>query len=112
MCVAQNGDELEVKMDLEKPGVIKIKGNDASEKYARFVTENDSVLKSGDVAAINALVADEVMAHPDRISMPEAMSLRPIRLSILLNLRHVRRGLWGHIPEWSESRFRPWRAEQ
>lgn len=68
MCVAQNGDELEVKMDLEKPGVIKIKGNDASEKYARFVTENDSVLKSGDVAAINALVADEVMAHPDRIS--------------------------------------------
>ncbi|MDE5960590.1 MAG: hypothetical protein K2H08_02575, partial [Duncaniella sp.] len=37
MCVAQNGDELEVKMDLEKPGVIKIKGMDGSEDYARFV---------------------------------------------------------------------------
>ena len=36
MCVAQNGDELEVKMDLEKPGVIKIKGNDASEKICAF----------------------------------------------------------------------------
>ncbi|MDE5953943.1 MAG: hypothetical protein K2G72_04590, partial [Duncaniella sp.] len=68
MCVAQNGDELEVKMDLEKPGVIKIKGNEASEEYARFVTENDSLLRSGDVAAINRLVADEVMAHPGRVS--------------------------------------------
>lgn len=68
MCVAQNGDELEVKMDLEKPGVLKIKGNEASEEYARFVTENDSMLRSGDVAAINRLVADEVMAHPGRVS--------------------------------------------
>lgn len=67
-CVARNGDELEVKMDLDKPGVMKIKGNDESEEYARFVTENDSLLRSGDVAAINALVAEEVLANPGRIS--------------------------------------------
>lgn len=67
-CVVRNGDELKVKMDLEKPGVIEIKGNDASEQYAKFVTDNDSLLRSDDVAAVNRLIADEVRLHPERIS--------------------------------------------
>lgn len=67
-CVARNGDEISVKMEMDKPSTLKIKGNDASEQYARFVAENDSLLRSNDVAAINALVADEVRRHPDRMS--------------------------------------------
>lgn len=67
-CVAANGDELKVKMALDIPGKIEIKGNDASRDYARFITANDSLLRSGDVAAINRLVAEEVRSHPDRIS--------------------------------------------
>lgn len=67
-CVVRNGDHLEVKMDMGEPSSLKIKGNSASEQLARFVAANDSLLRSGDVAAINRLVADEVRSHPDRMS--------------------------------------------
>lgn len=67
-CIAANGDELKVKMAIETPGKIEIKGNDASRDYARFISANDSLLRSGDVAAVNRLVAEEVRSHPDRIS--------------------------------------------
>ena len=67
-CIASNGDGLKVKMALDTPGKIEIKGNDASRDYARFLTANDSLLRSGDVAAINRLVAEEVRTHPDRIA--------------------------------------------
>lgn len=67
-CVARNGDELKVKMDLDKPGQVEIKGNDASEQYAAFTSANRELLDSRDVAAINRLVAAEVREHPDRIS--------------------------------------------
>lgn len=68
MCVAANGDKLEVKMDLDNPASLKIEGNEASEEYAKFVTANDSLLNSGDVAAVNRLIADEVRNHPGRVS--------------------------------------------
>ncbi len=68
-CVAKNGEELEVKLDPSKSGEIKMKGNEASEQYARFLNENAVKLaKTRDVAAINALISEEVKAHPDRIS--------------------------------------------
>ena len=67
-CIAANGDELDVKMDTDTPGKIEIKGNDASRDYSRFISANDSLLRSGDVAAVNRLVAEEVRSHPDRIS--------------------------------------------
>ncbi len=68
MCVAANGDRLEVKMDLDKPSSLRIEGNDASEQYAKFVTANDSILRSGDAVAVNRLIADEVRRHPDRVA--------------------------------------------
>lgn len=67
-CVARNGDELKVKMDLEKPGKVEIKGNEASEQFAAFLTANAEVFGSSDIAAVNRLVAEEVSKHPDRIS--------------------------------------------
>ena len=67
-CVVSNGDHINVKMDLENPSTLKIKGNDASEQLGSFVAANDSLLRSGDVAAINRLVADVVRDYPDRIS--------------------------------------------
>ncbi|MCM1356084.1 MAG: hypothetical protein NC212_06740 [Staphylococcus sp.] len=67
-CVARNGDELEVKMDLQNPGKVEISGNDASKEYAAFISENNEVMSSRDAAAINRLVAEQVRKHPDRIS--------------------------------------------
>ena len=67
-CVAQNGDELEVKMNLDEPASLKVKGNEVSEQYAAFVAENAELLGSRDYAGINSLISKTVSAHPDRIS--------------------------------------------
>ena len=67
-CVAQNGDELEVKMTLDDPASLKVKGNEVSEQYATFVTENAELLGSRDHAGINSLISKTVSEHPDRIS--------------------------------------------
>ena len=67
-CVAQNGDELEVKMELDNPASIKVKGNEASEQYNKFVSENAELLGSRDEAGINALISKEISARPDKIS--------------------------------------------
>ena len=67
-CVARNGDDPEVKMSLADPSKIEIKGNDDSRRYAAFLSANDSILRSGDAAAVNALIAREVRANPSYIS--------------------------------------------
>lgn len=67
-CVARNGEELEVKMDLARPGIARIKGNEDSERYNRFLADNDSLLRTGSPERINALIADEVLANPSAIS--------------------------------------------
>ncbi len=67
-CVAQNGDELEVKMTLDDPASFKVKGNEVSEQYAAFVTENAELLAGRDHAGVNALISKTVSEHPDRIS--------------------------------------------
>lgn len=75
-CVAQNGDNLDVELDLDKPTSLKISGNDASEEYTRFIVDNDSLLRSDDVAGINRLIAAEVRRHPDRISSAMLLATR------------------------------------
>lgn len=75
-CVAQNGDNLDVELDLDKPTSLKISGNDASEEYSRFIVDNDSLLRSDDVAGINRLIAAEVRRHPDRISSAMLLATR------------------------------------
>lgn len=75
-CVAQNGDNLDVELDLDKPTSLKISGNDASEEYSRFIVDNDSLLQSDDVAGINRLIAAEVRRHPDRISSAMLLATR------------------------------------
>lgn len=67
-CIAANGDVIKVKLDPGRPEEIEVKGNDASEQLARFMSANDSLLRTRDVAAINRLVAEEVRSHPDRVS--------------------------------------------
>ncbi|MCM1076121.1 MAG: hypothetical protein NC411_02015 [Bacteroides sp.] len=76
VCVASNGDDLSVKMDLDNPGQVKIEGNDASEEFSRFISANDSILRSGDIATVNRLIADEVRTHPDRISSAMLLATR------------------------------------
>lgn len=75
-CVAQNGDNLDVELDLDKPTSLKISGNDASEEYSRFIVDNDSLLRSNDVAGINRLIAAEVRRNPDRISSAMLLATR------------------------------------
>lgn len=75
-CVAQNGDNLDVELDLDKPTSLKISGNDASEEYSRFIVDNDSLFQSDDVAGINRLIAAEVRRHPDRISSAMLLATR------------------------------------
>lgn len=68
-CVVKNGDELDVKLDPSKVGAISIKGNEISEQYAKFISENaETLANTRDVAAINSLINKQVTAHPDRIS--------------------------------------------
>lgn len=68
-CMAKNGDELDVKMDLAKPGIISIKGNEVSEEYAKFLTENVELLhNSPDAAKINALITERVKNYPTKVS--------------------------------------------
>lgn len=75
-CVARNGDDLEVKMSLADPSKIEIKGNDDSRRYAAFLSANDSILRSGDAAAVNALIAREVRANPSYISSAMLLATR------------------------------------
>lgn len=67
-AVACNGETLNVKMKLDNPRSITIKGNDTSRDMADFVRANDSIIASGDIAAVNRLVAAQIASHPDRIS--------------------------------------------
>lgn len=67
-CVAKNGEELEVKMTLDDPASLRIKGNKPSEQYSEFLSANSDVLNSRSPHDINALLTEEISAHPDRIS--------------------------------------------
>ena len=75
-CVVRNGDDLEVKMSLADPSKIEIKGNDDSKRYAAFLSANDSILRGGDAAAVNALIAREVREHPSYISSAMLLATR------------------------------------
>lgn len=75
-CVARNGEELEVKMLLAEPVGVKIKGNDDSRRYAAFLAANDSLMHSGDVDAINQLIAREIRENPNAISSAMLLATR------------------------------------
>ena len=64
-CVAQNGDHLKVKMNLDEgTKSLSISGQDASADYARWLVANDSLLSSAPAAEINGLIANQVRENP------------------------------------------------
>jgi len=68
-CLASNGDELEVKLDPSRPESLEIRGNEASEEYARFMADNSKFIAGGgDHEALNRRVAAEVSSKPDKLS--------------------------------------------
>lgn len=62
--VARNGETVEVKFRLNEPGFMQAKGNDISERLARFRTDNAAALNSADVAAVNTAVSQYVARNP------------------------------------------------
>lgn len=63
-CVAQNGDEMKLKMKLGQPGSLVMTGQDASRDFTAFVAQHDSLLRAGSDAQVNQLIADWVRANP------------------------------------------------
>lgn len=74
-CVAKNGEELKVKLDLDDPSTLSIKGNKESEEYASFVSANAPLLESRDDAGVNSLISNEIISNPDKISSTMKLTL-------------------------------------
>lgn len=71
--IARDGEEISVKMKLGEPASLKVEGNEPSAAYAAIVSANDSILRHGTEAEVNALVAREIKAAPG--SMASTMLL-------------------------------------
>lgn len=63
-CVASNGDEIKVKMTLDDPRSLVLTGQDASRDFTAYITEYDSLLRHGDDAEVNRMIADAVRSNP------------------------------------------------
>lgn len=61
---AQNGETFELHIDRSKPYETEVKGNDASERWARFYADNADAMGSG---AANDAIAKYIAGHPDDI---------------------------------------------
>lgn len=66
--VVSNGDDIEIDAKLGKPYSTKVKGNSASEATARWVSENEKLLTSGNAAKINAAIAQYVGKNTGHMS--------------------------------------------
>lgn len=64
--IVEPGETVEAVFNLTDPLNIKLDGNDDSERYAKFITENAGLLRSGNRSAINAAVDKYVAANPQR----------------------------------------------
>lgn len=67
-CLASNGDKINVTLDPKNPMGLSIKGNKASEEYAKFLNDNAKLLTEGDSRKINELVATFVRSNPSSLS--------------------------------------------
>lgn len=65
---AVNGDEIDVTIDPQSPASAKVnKGNDIAVRWAQWLNANAKTLDSRNSAAINALAAKYVKAHPQDV---------------------------------------------
>ena len=64
--VIEPGETVKAVFNLTDPFNIKLEGNDDSQRYARFITDNADVIKSGDRSAINAAIDKYVVSNLNR----------------------------------------------
>lgn len=65
---AEDGDEIDVDIDPKSPASAKVnKGNDIAMRWAQWSNANAKTLDSRNSAAINALAAKYVKAHPQDV---------------------------------------------
>lgn len=64
--IIEPGETVDAVFNLTDPLNIKLDGNEDSERYAKFITGNADVIRSGNKAAINAAVDKYVSANPQR----------------------------------------------
>lgn len=75
-CVAADGDHMEVKMKLDDPGSLTVKGQDATRDYAAFVAQHDSLLTRGTDEEVNRLIAESVRSNPKSMASTLLMVTR------------------------------------
>lgn len=66
--VVSNGDKITVNAELENLLTTQVKGNDESEKIARWVKENSDIIRSKQASRINKAIKDYVMSHSSELS--------------------------------------------
>lgn len=62
--VVKNGETVKCEFVRDDPYKLKIEGNDLSERWAQFLRDNATVLREGDAAKVNMLVAEMVEREP------------------------------------------------
>lgn len=75
-CVATNGDEIKVKMNLDDPRSLTLTGQDASRDFTAYVTEHDSLLRNGTDAEVNRMIAEAVRSNPASVASTLLMVTR------------------------------------
>lgn len=66
--IVRNGDEIRIEAQLGEIYGAKVSGNSDSETAAKWVAENEDLLKSGNAAKINAAIAEFVGKNVDKMS--------------------------------------------
>lgn len=62
--IVKNGDNIECRLSATNPAMVEISGNSASERFAKFITENAEIITGGDAEAINTLIENQIAAKP------------------------------------------------
>lgn len=63
---ATNGETFEIELDRDKPLDARITGNDITERWSKFLRDNQEALR-GPADSANAVIAHYVAAHPSDI---------------------------------------------
>ena len=66
--VVKNGDKVSINADLDNPLAPQIKGNQESEKIARWTAENAEAIQSKQPEKINGAIKDYVTKHRSELS--------------------------------------------
>lgn len=64
--IAADGDKISVKMNIDHPLEVAVKGNQESAELAEFMTANAEAIVSGE--NVNAVIEQHVMNNPTRLS--------------------------------------------